>query len=83
MIPGAILTLVPLLLGLFAAQPSIVGQTVTRLVIEDQVILRVPVEPRPSVSIEWHEKKGPRCIPMRRWRPPSFATRSAPGRSIK
>ena len=65
MIPGAILTLVPLLLGLFAAQPSIVGQTVTRLVIEDQVILRVPVEPRPSVSIEWHEKKGPRCIPMR------------------
>jgi len=65
MIPGAILTLVPLLLGLFAARPTIMGQTVTRLVIEDQVILRVPVEPRPSISIEWHEKKGPKCIPMR------------------
>jgi hypothetical protein len=65
MTPGAILTFVPFLFGLFAAQPTIVGQTVTRLIEEDQIVLRVPVEPHPSVRIDWHEKKGPKCIPMR------------------
>lgn len=56
--------LLPLLLGLFAAQPSGVGQTVTRLIIQDEVILRVPVQPRPLMpEVEWVEKKGPKCIP--------------------
>jgi hypothetical protein len=56
--------LVPLLLGLFAAQPSAVGQTVTRLIIQDEVILRVPVQPHPIIpQFEWIEKKGPKCLP--------------------
>jgi hypothetical protein len=64
MIPGTILAFVPILLGLFAAQPQIVGQSVTRLVIQDEVIMRVPVQPRPLLpQFEWHEKKGPKCIP--------------------
>ena len=64
MIPGAILNFVPLLLGLFAAQPGIVGQSVTRLVVEEGVILRVPVQPRPPVPrFEWKEHKGPKCFP--------------------
>jgi hypothetical protein len=64
MIPGAILNFVPLLLGLFAAQPGIVGQSVTRLVVEEGVILRVPVQPRPPVpQFEWKEHKGPKCFP--------------------
>ena len=46
MIPGTILTLVPLLLGLLAAQPGAVGVTVTRLVVQDEIILRVPIQPR-------------------------------------
>jgi hypothetical protein len=55
---------VPLLLGLFAAQPGTVGQSVTRLIIQDEVILRVPVQPHPLFpDIEWIEKKGPKCIP--------------------
>jgi hypothetical protein len=55
---------VPLLLGLFAAQLGAVGQTVTRLIIQDEVILRVPVQPHPLIpQIEWVEKKGPKCIP--------------------
>lgn len=55
---------VPLLLGLFAAQPGAVGQTVTRLIIQDEVILRVPVQPHPLMpQFEWLEKKGPKCIP--------------------
>lgn len=63
MIPGTILNLVPLLLGLFAAQPTVVQQSVTRLVIQDEVILRVPLLPRPFVpQFEWQERKGPKCI---------------------
>jgi hypothetical protein len=54
----------PLLVGLFGAQPAEVGQTVTRLIVQDEVILRVPVQPRPFLrEIEWVEKKGPKCIP--------------------
>ncbi len=64
MIPGTILAFVPLLLGLFAAQPGVVSQSVTRLVIQDEVILRVPIQPRPlQPQFEWHERKGPKCIP--------------------
>jgi len=56
--------MVPLMLALLGAQPAAVGQTVTRLIIQDEVILRVPVQPRPLMpQIEWIEKKGPRCIP--------------------
>ena len=63
MIPGAILNFVPLLLGLFAAQPVMVEQSVTRLVIQDEVILRVPVQPRSAVpEIDWQQRKGPKCI---------------------
>lgn len=63
MTPAAFLGLVPVLLGMFAAQPAGV-QTVTRLVVQDEVILRVPVQPRPRVArFKWVERKGPRCIP--------------------
>jgi hypothetical protein len=64
MIPGAILNFVPILIGIFAAQPAMVGQSVTRLVIQDEVILRVPVQPRSVLPlIDWKERKGPKCIP--------------------
>lgn len=64
MTSGAFLNFVPLLLGLLAAPPATVGQSVTRLIVQEEVILRVPVQPRPVLpEIEWVEKKGPRCIP--------------------
>ena len=64
MTSGTFFGIVPLLLGLFAAQPGVVGQSVTRLVVQDEIILRVPVQPRPLMpEIEWIEKKGPKCIP--------------------
>ena len=64
MITGTALKLVPLLIGLFAVQPGIVGQSVSRLVSEDEVILRVPVLPQPLLQpFEWEERKGPKCIP--------------------
>jgi hypothetical protein len=63
-IAGTVWKLVPLLLGLIGAQPGAVGQSVTRLIIQDEVILRVPVQPRPLLpELEWVEKKGPKCIP--------------------
>ena len=64
MIQGSILNLLQLLLGIFAAQPSVVGQSVTRLVVQDEVILRVPVMPHaPLPQVDWLERKGPNCIP--------------------
>ena len=52
-----------MLLGLFAVQPGPV-QSVTRLIVQDEVILRVPVQPRPFLpEMEWVERKGPKCIP--------------------
>jgi hypothetical protein len=61
---GIFIGVVPLLLGLFGAQPGIVAQSVTRLIVQDEIVLRVPVRPRPLMpEIEWVEKKGPKCIP--------------------
>ena len=61
---GTIWNMLPLLIGLFGAQPGAVGQSVTRLIVQDEVILRVPVQPRPLIrELEWVEKKGPKCIP--------------------
>ena len=54
--------LLPVVLGLLAAQPAAV-QSVTRLVVQDEVILRIPIQPHPVVQqIEWIERKGPKCI---------------------
>jgi hypothetical protein len=61
---GPIWSFVPLLLGFFAVQPGAIEQSVTRLVVQDEVILRVPVQPRPLMPmVDWHEKKGPKCLP--------------------
>ena len=62
--PAIFLSLLPALLGFAAMQPGAVEQTVTRLVVQDEVVLRVPVQPRPYFpQIEWVEHKGPKCIP--------------------
>jgi hypothetical protein len=61
-----LLGLLPALLGLLAMQPQAVEQSVTRMIVQDEVILRVPVQPRPLVrQFEWVERKGPKCIPTR------------------
>jgi hypothetical protein len=63
-ITEAVWKLMPLLLGLFGAEPGAVGQSVTRLVVQDEVILRVPIQPRPLLpEIDWIEHKGPKCVP--------------------
>lgn len=64
MTPWAFLTYLPVLLGLMAAQPAAM-QGVTRIVVQDEVIIRIPVQPRPfGPPIEWVERKAPKCIPI-------------------
>jgi hypothetical protein len=66
---AAILTLLPMLLGLAGfdqpnPSPRAGQQTQLRVrsvVVEDQLIIRVPVRPQ-SAPIEWVEHKGPKCI---------------------
>ena len=63
MTPGTFLGFIPIVIGLLAAQPGGVQQSVTRLVVQDEVILRVPVQPRlNNPRFEWTEQKGPKCI---------------------
>ena len=64
MTPISFFSLVPAIIGLFAVQPGTIEQSVSRLVVQNEVILRVPVQPRtPAPQIEWLERKGPKCIP--------------------
>jgi hypothetical protein len=54
-----LLTWVASVLGVTQLQPV----AVTRLVVRQEVILRVPViRPRAVRRIRWEEKKGPKCI---------------------
>ena len=63
MTPTALAGLIPALFGLIAAQPGAVQQSVTRMIAQDEVILRVSVQPRPPLRrIIWIARKGPKCI---------------------
>jgi hypothetical protein len=53
----AILSLLPMLLALNVGG----GLQVQRIVVEDQIIMRVPVRPRPP-QVQWVEHKGPKCV---------------------
>jgi hypothetical protein len=61
MTPLAVLGLLHVLMGAAAEQPA-QAESVRRVVIRDELILRIPVRPRRSVPIAWQEKKGPRCL---------------------
>jgi hypothetical protein len=62
--PGIILSFLSAMLGLVAAQPGAMEQGVTRLAMQDEVILRVTIQPRPVRPVDWVERKGPKCIPV-------------------
>ena len=64
MTPFAFLGMIPLLFGM-AAQAPAGEQVVRRVVIHDEVILRIPIRRRVSRPIEWVEHKGPKCLPVR------------------
>ena len=57
-------SLIPAMFAL-AGEPQ-AEPVVRRVVIQDEVIFRIPVRPRPLRRFQWEEKKGPKCIPADR-----------------
>ena len=39
------------------------GERVSVMTVEERLIIRIPVAPRPRVRIRWEEEKGPKCLP--------------------
>jgi len=65
MTPGGIFGWLPLFFGIFAAQPGPVGTAVSRMIVEDEIILRVQIGPRPVYrDVRWVEQKSVKCIPV-------------------
>lgn len=60
----ALIGLLPALFGLSGDNKQ--EPVVRRVVIHDEIILRIPVRPRMPKRIEWTERKGPKCIPADR-----------------
>lgn len=58
-----LLGLIPALLGMAAQDPS-QPQVVRRVMVQDEVIISIPVRPRPKrpQKIQWIEEKGPKCV---------------------
>jgi hypothetical protein len=57
------LAMLPALLGLAAAQAPDQPMQVRRVVVRDEIIIRVPVRVRRiAPDLQWIERKGPKCI---------------------
>jgi len=61
MIFSMLFGLVPALLG-SVLQSSGDDQVVRRVIVQDEVVFRIPIRPRISRPIEWVEHKGPKCV---------------------
>ena len=57
------------LVGLLAAmltaseEPPAPREGVSIMTVEERLIIRVPVAPRPRIRLRWDEGKGPKCVP--------------------
>ena len=58
---ASLLALIPALFGLAGAGTLGTQMTVSRVVVQDEVILRIPVQPMPR-QLDWVEHKGPKCL---------------------
>jgi hypothetical protein len=59
MLFSLLLSLFPAMFGFASAAQS---DEVRTLVVERDVIMRIPVRPRPVQPFTWDEKRGPKCI---------------------
>ena len=58
------LVMIPALIGLTTVQSDSRGSVRMR-VVQGEIILRVPIRPRPAPpAIRWTERKGPKCVPI-------------------
>ena len=63
----AFLGLIPALFGMAGDPPSPPErQSVRRVVINEELVISIPIRPRPSRRLDWSEHKGPKCIPVER-----------------
>ena len=62
MILTGLIGLLSALLGGGEAPPA-PTETARVTMIEQRLIIRVPVAPRPRIRIRWDEEKGPKCLP--------------------
>jgi len=62
LILASLLSLLPALLAGSGDAAEAAGG-VRVMTVERQMILRVPVHPRPRLRIRWDEEKGPKCLP--------------------
>ena len=60
---AALLAWLPLLLGLAAPGGTSAQPTVTRIIVQEQLIIKIPVRPQPlHRRVQWEEHKGPKCL---------------------
>lgn len=63
MTAGPLTGLMAIVAGLLAGPTGLAREGVTRLVVEDQIVMRIPVQPNAPVRrVLWVERKGPKCI---------------------
>ena len=57
--------LIGLLSALLAGSEAAPGpsERVSVMTVEERLIIRIPVAPRPRIRIRWEEEKGPKCLP--------------------
>ena len=66
MTPFALLGLIPALFGMAGDQPQQPREGVRRVVINQELIISIPIRPRPLKRTVWTEHKGPKCIAAER-----------------
>lgn len=64
MIIASLIGLLPALLAGSESSPAS-ATGVRMMVVERQVIWRIPVQPRSRLRIHWDEEEGPKCLPAR------------------
>jgi hypothetical protein len=62
----AFLGLIPALFGMAGDPPLPERQSVRRVVINEELVISIPIRPRPWRRLDWSEHKGPKCIPVER-----------------
>ena len=58
----ALLGLIPAMFGMVGDPPSSTERGVRRVVINEELVISIPIRPRRSPRLHWVEKKGPKCI---------------------
>jgi hypothetical protein len=59
---SALVALMPMLLGLAAVQEAPAAPGVRRVIVQDQLIVRVPVRPLPPLQVVWQPARALKCV---------------------